>query len=431
MRKRLIIPLTLLLVLMQAIPVWAGVNLDINGKQYSPINPPQVEQGTTMVSLDLIGRVLGADITSSGQTSTIKKGSNTLVLTVGNTIATFNGTSINLPAPPKIVKGEVMVPMRFVYEKFGAAIGWRNEDKTITVKYDEKRQGMSVEELLAKSSEVMAKFNTYKVKMDIKALCDIAGSGNLAEIDKMNMSGKMTMAIQQKPVLFDMKMNMSASTPDEKLNEPGFMETEMIISEKGMFMTMPGQESGWVKMDTPGMDIKSIMEQSGGQDPLASIRQMMDFGLIMSYADDQVKNGKSYWVINVTMGPESFNKFMSDTLKKVPLAANDSDDASTAMNELFKNMQVDMVYNVWIDQSNHQMAYMDMDAVIKVKMKMPETEENRAPNSIMMDIRETVNYEVYDLGVPFTVPDVSQAIDMEEFMKKQMQSDEQLESDLL
>ena len=429
MRKRLIIPLTLLLVLMQAIPVWAGVNLNINGKLYEPANPPQLEQGTTMVPLDLIGRVLGADISSSDQVITIKKGSNTLIMTVGSTKATFNGVSVNLPGKPKIINGNTMVPMRFIYEKFGATVNWQGENQTITVNYAEKRQGMSVEEMLAKSSEAMAKFNAYKMKIGMNMQTKAVESANPGKVQNMDMSSQMIMATQQKPVLMYGKTSVKVAAPAGTAEETGLVESEMLMNENGMYMTLPGQ--GWVKFNIPGMDMKSLLAQSGNQDPLNSLQQMKDFGVVMSYADDQEKNGKSYWIINVTMGAESLNKVLGDVMKKLPVTANDADskDASAAMgnmmNELFKNMQADIVYNVWIDQSNYQLAFMDLEADMKLKIQPPESDKSSTSGSITMDMKEKASYEIYDLGIPFTVPDVSQAIDMQEYMEKQMQATKQ------
>lgn len=425
MRKRFILPLTLLMLLMQVIPAW-GVNLDINGKQYKPSDPLQVEQGRTMVPLDFISRVLGADVSAAGQTITIKKGSNTLIMTVGNPTATFNGINVNLPSQPRTINGNLMVPMRFIFEKFGATVDWQGQNQTIAVKYNEKRQGMSIEEMLVKSTEAMAQFNTYKMKIDMNMQMKTAESANPDGAQAMDMNSQMMMAMQQKPVLMYGKISANVPAPEGAVEEAVLTESEMLMNENGMYMTMPGQ--GWVKFDIPGMDIKALMEQNGSQDPLKSLQLMKDYGVLMSYADDQAKNGKTYWVIKVTMGEESFNKILGDVMKQLPAAATnaDSNDASAAMgnmmNEIFKNMQADIYYDVCIDQSNYQLAFMDLQAAMKLKMQLPDSEKNNELSSINMDIKEKANYEIYDLGVPFTVPDVSKAISMQEYMDQQMQA---------
>lgn len=421
MRKRIIIPLTFLFVLMQALPVWA-VNLSINGKNYQPIMPPQLEQGTTMVTLEMIGRVLGADVSVSGPTITIKKGANTLVMTVGSMAATFNGSSITLPSQPVVKDGSVMVPMRFVYEKFGAVVSWQGESQTITVNYAEKRQDMSAEEVLAKSSEAMNKLNTYKMKVLIGMDMQMSES-NSGKTENMQMTSKMDMAVQQKPILFYGKTKMRMIVPGTEGLED--IETEILMNENGMYMTMP--EKGWVKLNNNGLDMKALLQQSGSEDPLNSIQEMKKYGVIMSFADDQQKNGKNYWVVKVTMGSESFNSLLADTMKKLPMANGDANapDESAAMgemmNKMFKNMKIDLVYDVLIDQSNYQMTYMDLEALIKFNMPVPATEDTPA-STISMNMNEKATYEIYDLGVSFSVPDVSQAIDFNQYMEGQMQT---------
>lgn len=425
MKKRMIIALTLLFVLMQAMPAWASYNLNINGKSYAPANSPQIEQGTTMVPLDLIARVLGAEVSVSGQTITIKKGANTLIMTVGSNLATFNGSSISLPNQPSIINGNAMVPMRFIYEKFGAKVDWLGESQTIAVKYSEKRQGLSVDEMLAKSNEAMAKLNTYKMKIAMNM--DVKMADSKGKNETMKMDSQMDFATQQKPILMYGKMIAQVVAPQGQAAGNVPVETEMLFNENGMYMTMPGQ--GWVKYNTPGLDMKALLEQSGSEDPLNSLKQMKDYGVILTYADDKQKNGKNYWVIKVTMGAESFNKIMGDTMKKIPLAGNDSNtqdgsaEAGKIMTELLKNMQADIIYDVWIDQSNYQMAYMDLDANLKFKMQIPADEENSNPISVTMDMKEKADYEIYDLGLTFSVPDVSQAIDFEQYMESQMQEE--------
>ncbi len=422
MRKYLVIPLTLLFMVIIASPAWAGVNLNINGKLYEPTNPLQLEQGTTMGPLYVVGRVLGAEVSTSGQIITIKEAANTLVLTVNSTSAAFNGKSVTLPRAPEMVNGEIMVPLRFIYESFGAKVDWQGQNKTVAVKYSEQRQGLSVEEMLAKSSAAMEKYNTYKMKINMSMQTEVAESPKPGEKQKLDMDSQMLLATQLKPVLMYGKTSVAASLPQRATAPAGPAESEMLINEKGMYMTMPGQ--GWVKFDLPGIDMKSLMEQSGSQDPMSSLKQMKDFGVVMSYGDDREKNGKPYWIINVTMGADSLNKVFGDTMKKLPVQGKTetkdvTEGISNVMTDMFKNLQADVVYNVWIDQSNYQAAFMDLDARMKMKMQIPAQEQNAKASSVEMDMKEKASYEIYDLGQPFTVPDVSTAISMKEYMEKQ------------
>ncbi len=66
---------------------------------------------------------------------------NTITLVVGNNTGNFNGRDFPIDAPPILLDGRVMVPIRIIAEIFGAEIDWRPHTKTviITLRYEEIR----------------------------------------------------------------------------------------------------------------------------------------------------------------------------------------------------------------------------------------------------------------------------------------------------
>jgi len=427
MSKKAIVILSLFFLLLISPPVLADVNLDINGKVFEPSSPPQLEEGITTVPLSVIAKTLGADVFVNEQkTIDINESGTTLQMTVGSLNATYNGESILMPKAPEIVNDEIMVPIRFVLETFGVEIGWQGEDKTVTVEYQEKRNGMTVDEMLTEVSANMKEFNTYKMKVDLDMIMDTRGPGEGNQ--KIDMSSSINAAIQNDPVIMYMEQQVSACNlePDEE-NDSNLEEitTETLINEDGFYMTLP--EQGWVKMDFPGMDMKALMEQSGNQDPVSSIQEMKDYGIVMSYANDQEKDGQEYWIINVTMGKDSFSRYYQALMEKIPFPNPDTKnqsaqppiDIQAVVNDFMKNMQVNMVYNVWVDKESLLPRFMDLDADIKINMEIPG--EDNEKSMLEMTMLEDVFYEIYDLGLPVTVPDVSEARDFNEVMQEQME----------
>lgn len=418
MRKGLIILSSFFLLFLLATPALADVNLNINGKSYQPITQPRVEEGTTMVPVYVVGRVLGADITTADQNLTIEKNGQKLTLTLDNKVASLDGKTVNLPVAPCRENGEIMVPLRAVMDAFGAKIDWQGESRTILVNYQEQRQGMSVEEMLAKSSEALATYNTYKTKVDMNQQMEVTNPEKDGQKEKMDMKMNMEMAVQNKPVLVYGKTKMNMALPSEVNTGLEAMDSEILLNDEGMYFTMPGQ--GWVKMTIPGMDIKAMMEQAGSQDPMASLKQLQDAGAIMSFGNDQEKNGQSYWIINVTMGADSISRLTQDVLKKAPLPQDEVPELNQVIEQVFKNMNADMVYSVWVNQKNFLTDYMQLDSNVNLNMQVP-VEPNQPDKLVTMDMKMKQNafYEIYDLGVPFTVPDVSKAVDMNEVLQKQ------------
>jgi hypothetical protein len=56
-------------------------------------------------------------------------------LTIGASDAIVNGSKVKLDVPAQIVKGSTVVPLRFVTESLGCALGWEPKAQIITITY--------------------------------------------------------------------------------------------------------------------------------------------------------------------------------------------------------------------------------------------------------------------------------------------------------
>lgn len=419
MKKRLIILVTMLFIFVMAVPVMAQVNLNVNGKMYNAGTSPQIEAGITMVPVNVVARTLGAELTIQEKQIVLNKNDNILKMTEGNLTALYNGENRTMPQAPKLKDGEMLVPLRFVCESFSTEVSWQGESQTIAIQYQEKRNGMSADEMLGKSSQALADYNTYKMKIDTDMAMKVEASGEKNETMNMDMKSQADCSYQAKPMVMYMQQQVSGSDTNsgEKIDN---IKSEMLMNENGMFMTMP--ETGWIKMDLPGLDIKALMEQSGSQDIMSSIQKMKESGVLLNYGNDTNKNGKDYWVLNVTMSPDSFQNYLQSMMKQLPAAFNaqPAGENQPALNDLLKNMKVDMFYRMWLDQKTFLPKFMDVNATMDMTMKIPD--ENNKIAEISMQQTQTGKYELYDYGTAFTVPDVSSAISMTEYMGKQQQA---------
>jgi len=420
MRHKLIVLVTVFMFLMFASPAWADVNLNVNGNSYVPLVAPQISNGTTMVPLSVTGRILGADIERADSAITVTKGSHTLKLKLNQTDAVIDGKKLTMPQAPTLVDGEVMVPLRFICETFGATVTWDQNSRTARILYFEKRQGMTPEEILAKSAEAMLKYNTYKTKVAVSMEMNAATPAMPEETVNVALKMGVDMAIQNEPVLIYGQTTIDVSQGAESVAPAA--PVEVLLNEEGMFMTMPGEE-GWFKMNVPGVDTKELIEQSRENDPLAVLQMLQDSGAIMSFGNDREKDGRSYWVVNVILGTDNYHDLAGRVLGQAPSIPGmeaDQDfilDYNSMMDTLFKNMTVDYLYRIWVDQTSMVPAYMDLDALIVLYIPAEVTEEG-PPEPVAMSITERASYEIYDLGKPFSVPDVSRAKDLSEYMEQ-------------
>lgn len=73
-------------------------------------------------------------------------------------------------------------------------------------------------------------------------------------------------------------------------------------------------------------------------------------------------------------------------------------------------MDANIKYSAWINQDTLYMDYMNMDSRMKIKMDVPTAEKTGPVN---MDMAMQSDYVMSDYGLPFSVPDVSKAVDFE------------------
>ncbi len=110
--------------------------LMINGFNTEVETPYIAGEGTTLVPLRVITEAFGATVQWQGETQSVVLiyPEKTITLQIGNTVATVNDEEITLPVAP-VLEGEgvTMVPLRFISEAFGAAVGYDGETGRITV----------------------------------------------------------------------------------------------------------------------------------------------------------------------------------------------------------------------------------------------------------------------------------------------------------
>ncbi len=114
------------------------------GKSQATINknlvdldsPPLIIQGRTLVPVRFIAEAFGATVEWVRETETIiiELEDTMIVLQIGNQTAFVNGKAQILDAPPLIIQGRTLIPVRFIAEAFGATVEWVRETETVVIK---------------------------------------------------------------------------------------------------------------------------------------------------------------------------------------------------------------------------------------------------------------------------------------------------------
>jgi len=100
---------------------------------------PYVENGVTMVGINDIALLYGAQISWDAETraATTRFGTRTIVLTDGSDIARVNYSDVKMPAAAVVVPGgRMMVPLRFVSETFRMNVEWDAKNYVVEISTD-------------------------------------------------------------------------------------------------------------------------------------------------------------------------------------------------------------------------------------------------------------------------------------------------------
>jgi hypothetical protein len=415
LKKRTSILLSIVMVLVMATPAFAAVNLNVNGRDYQPTNETYLENGVTMVTLDVITNTLGCEVSIQDSLITFMENDNIIQMTLGSTTAVVNGIEMTIPRAPEIINGNIYIPLRFVYESLGAVVNWQGQSNTVAITYNETRDGMTAEELMVKSTAIMNEAGRYKMTVDIKSLIDatIKEAGNEKQSMQMNMDADVEAWLQMDPIIMYLKQKATIDMPEAPNPAPQAIETEMLMNQEGIFMTMP--EIGWVKMELQGLDFQELMKQSMTQDPTAVMQQMKDMGMSISFANDKERNGKQYWILNGTMGSDLLKSEYFQQISQQLTSIGPEID----MQKLLENTDFNFVYSTWIDKDTFYNDYMDLAGTIKFNMEVPATEESPG-GSMDMAMDMQANYTISDYGKEFSTPEVKDARSFEEVMAEQM-----------
>ncbi|MGI6413478.1 MAG: stalk domain-containing protein [Syntrophomonadaceae bacterium] len=410
-KSRIVLIIALCSLFFLTTPVFAEVRLDVNGRVYQPDHNPVLEEGITRVSLDVIENTLGCTVSLENESIIIQENQDLLTMTIGSNKALYNEEEIEMPVGPEIVDGQTYVPLRFILESFGSEVLWEGETKTVKVNYNETRNNMTALDILLQSSQKMNEAGSYKMVVNAKYDMDVTMEQEGKEPENMLIKSDSQIEgwVQMEPILMYLKQMTTVNMPEAPQPGTQELEMEMLLNEEGMYMTMP--EIGWVKLDFMGSDLQDLLQQSMTEDPAATMQQMKDMAMSVSFANDQEVEGAKYWVVKARLGNDALESdYYTQILEKLPVMDNDQQ-----LKELMDSLLIDMSYLTWINQETLFNDYMEVNGAIRMKMDIPATGENAGGN-MFMAMNMDADYALSDYGQSFTIPDVSQAISWEDMM---------------
>ena len=277
------------------------------------------------------------------------------------------------------------------------------------------REGMMPEQLLQLSSDHLNEFDSNKFKvdmnMDIKTEIPKMDDSENAVVTKDVQNIKMNMTqegVIKTPQTVYVKSTSKVISSEEDIPA---MTSEVFSDNNAMYMKMPGQEK-WNKIDmNPFM--KKMQEVTGNQTGNTGLSkdQIELFAPYTSFDENIIKDGKEYYVVNIKLSQDAFDKIYKEMFKSlseglgdmVTDIANqdataeekiDKEEFSKAMIGLFENMKMNIEYKMYIDKETK--LYDSMDMIQKVEMNLggTKTETINNAHSTYYGFNEEVSFPV-------------------------------------
>lgn len=161
------------------------ISVYIDGQQQSYSQPPILQNGSTLVPLRGIFESLGANVEWDGATQTVtaSKESTNIVLKIGSTQPTVNGTVKSISTPAQILNSSTMVPLRFVSEALGSDVNWNGSARSITIISTGKNYDVVLNFPASKYPETAAHIKNA-IENGESPICTVDRDGAVANRDK-------------------------------------------------------------------------------------------------------------------------------------------------------------------------------------------------------------------------------------------------------
>lgn len=112
-----------------------AISVNFNGEALSFDSAPVNENGRVLVPMRAIFEKFGAQVNWDASTGTAiaVSGDKIVLIQAGNPNAFVNSDVFPLDVPAKIINDRTMVPVRFISEALGADVTWDGETETVNI----------------------------------------------------------------------------------------------------------------------------------------------------------------------------------------------------------------------------------------------------------------------------------------------------------
>ena len=112
-----------------------GITVLLKGNKLAFDQPPLIENGRVLVPMRRIFEAFGAEVDWDPATTTATATTQDHVIrfTIGASSATVNGRTLDLDVPATVISGRTMIPLRFLSENLGFIVSWYGGNHVVTI----------------------------------------------------------------------------------------------------------------------------------------------------------------------------------------------------------------------------------------------------------------------------------------------------------
>lgn len=179
-----------------------------------PDQEPVIENGVTLIPIRAVSEALGLTVTWDDNTDMVRleNGSFYAELAIGNTVANTSSGKKTLPAPPKIINGRTMVPLRFIAEAMGLTVLWNDEYQRVVI-----NGAINTSATVAAATEKTGETNADETQSSASDGNDsLEDATDEEEPQADEGAGILIVAAQSSSVIFDMPLGFEAENTDDE-----------------------------------------------------------------------------------------------------------------------------------------------------------------------------------------------------------------------
>lgn len=314
------------------------------------------------------------------------------------------------------------------------------------------RKGLSAGDMLALAEKNLQELKTYKTSGKLEMNMSMKIEGLPAEDDfeqqmldngmNMNMSIDMDMQIEN-PYKKYIKQSLKTNSNGLDLEE----QSEVLLDESAMYQKTSATGDKWIKNDMGSLI--SQIQSLQGNDPQnmsqLSSQELEFFKDYSWYGESEEIDGTEYFVINVHIDKESYEKFFEEYAKKIMDASLEQQELNSPgevdeveiemskmmVKQIIEQMDVEMQSKYYINKKtmNYEKAeivqnmYMDMSSFLQAFAAMAEEEQEVDWEKVKFEMVTNMEgtFDYFDFNGEVAFPEITEEdiLDLENTMMPQ------------